>query len=84
MLYALKNAGYFDNLKGLIVGGTGIKKDDDFIGETIGQIILKHVKNKGYPVIFNFPAGHIVDNRTIIFGKKAKIVVNKDKVVFEQ
>ena len=84
MLYALKNAGYFDHLKGLIVGGTGVKKDDDDIGETVKQIILKHVKDKGYPVIFNFPAGHIVDNRVIIFGKKAKIVVKKDKVVFEQ
>ena len=84
MLYALKNAGYFDHLKGLIIGGMGVKKDDDFIGETIKQIVLKHVKDKGYPVIFNFPAGHVVDNRVIIFGKKAKIVVKKDKVVFEQ
>ena len=84
MLYALKNAGYFDNLKGLIIGGTGVKKDDDDIGETIKQIILKHVKNKAYPVIFNFPAGHVVDNRVIIFGKEASINVKKDKVIFEQ
>ncbi len=84
MLYALKNAGYFDRLKGLIVGGTDVKKDDDFIGETVKQMILKHTKNKGYPVIFNFPAGHVVDNRTIILGKKAKILVHKDKVIFEQ
>ncbi len=84
MLYALKNAGYFDRLKGLIIGGTGIKKDDDDIGETVKQMILKHVKDKGYPVIFNFPAGHVVDNRTIIFGKKAKIIVKKNKVIFEQ
>ncbi len=75
MLYALKNAGYFDRLQGLIIGGTGVKKDDDFIGENVKQLVLKHVKNKGYPVIFNFPAGHIVDNRTLIFGRKAKIKV---------
>ncbi len=84
MLYALKNAGYFDRLKGLIIGGTGVKKDDDYIGETVKQIILKHVKGKGYPVIFDFPAGHIVDNRVIIFGKKANIKVDKDKTVFMQ
>ena len=84
MLYALKNAGYFDRLKGLIIGGIGVKKNDDYIGETVKQIILKHVKTKGYPVIFNFPAGHIVDNRVIIFGKKAQIIVNKDKTIFEQ
>ncbi len=84
MLYALKNAGYFEHLKGLIVGGASVKKDDDFIGETVKEIVLKHVVNKGYPVIFEFPAGHVVDNRTLIFGKKAKINVNKSKVVFEQ
>ena len=84
MIYALKNAGYFEHLKGLIIGGVGVKKDDDFIGETVPEIILKHVKNKGYPVVFNFPAGHVVDNRAIIFGKKAKITVRKDRVIFEQ
>jgi muramoyltetrapeptide carboxypeptidase len=84
MLYAMKNAGYFDHLKALIIGGTGVKKDDDFIGETVKQLVLKHVKNKGYPVIFNFPAGHVVDNRTLIFGKKTKVTVTKDRVIFEQ
>ena len=84
MLYALKNAGYFNHLKALIIGGTGVKKDDDFIGETVKQLVLKHVKNKGYPVIFNFPAGHVVDNRTLIFGKKAKVLVSKDRCVFKQ
>ncbi|HFX17995.1 MAG TPA: LD-carboxypeptidase [Flavobacteriales bacterium] len=84
MLYALKNAGYFDHLKALIVGGMSVKKDDDFIGETPKQLILKHVKDKNYPVIFNFPAGHIVDNRVLIFGRKAKLKVTKDTVVFEQ
>ncbi len=84
MLYALKNAGYFDHLKGLIIGGMGLKKDDDFIGENIRQLILKHVKNKSYPVIFNFPAGHVVDNRVIIFGRKANINATPHQVIFEQ
>ncbi len=84
MLYALKNAGYFDHLKGLIIGGMSVKKDDDFIGETVKQLVLKHVKDKGYPVIFNFPAGHVVDNRTLIFGKKAMINVDKKRSTFQQ
>jgi len=84
MLYALKNAGYFDHLKGLIIGGMSVKKDDDFIGETVKELVLKHVKDKAYPVIFNFPAGHIVDNRVLIFGKTAKIKVDNNRVIFEQ
>ena len=80
MIYALKNAGYFDHLKALIIGGTGIKNDPDEedFGESVKEIILKHVKNKGYPVIFNFPAGHVVDNRTLIFGREASVRVKKD------
>jgi len=83
MLYALKNAGYFDNIKALIVGGMGVKKDDDFIGENIKQLILKHTKNKGYPVVFDFPAGHVVDNRTLIFGEKAKLRVTDSIAVLK-
>jgi muramoyltetrapeptide carboxypeptidase len=81
MLFALKNAGYFEHLKGLIIGGVSVKKNDEFIGETVKELVLKHVKGKGYPVIFNFPAGHVVDNRTLIFGRKAGIIVNRDKAI---
>ncbi len=83
MLYALKNAGYFDHLKGLIVGGTSVKKDDEFIGETVKELVLKHTKTKGYPVIFDFPAGHVVDNRVLIFGRKTYLSVDKDKSVVD-
>jgi muramoyltetrapeptide carboxypeptidase len=84
MLYALKNAGYFDHLQGLIIGGTSVKKDDDFIGETVKDLIIKHAKDKGYPVIFNFPAGHVVDNRTLIFGRKTKVEVNDNTATVVQ
>jgi len=80
MIYALKNAGYFDHLKGLIIGGMSVKKNDEFIGETVKKMILKHVKDKGYPVIFNFSAGHVVDNRTLVFGRKTIIKVGKNTV----
>ena len=83
MLYALKNAGYFDHLKGIIVGGTSIKKNDDFIGETVKDLIIKHTKGKGYPVIFDFPAGHVVDNRVLIFGRKTYISVDRQKSIID-
>jgi muramoyltetrapeptide carboxypeptidase len=84
MLYALKNAGYFDKLKGLIIGGTSVKKDDDYIGETVKDMIIKHTKNKNYPVIFGFPAGHVVDNRVLVFGRQTKIKVNKQTAIVIQ
>jgi len=83
MLYALAGAGYFDNLAGLIVGDMSIKTDREPFGETVEEMILKHVKDKNYPVIFRFPAGHVVKNYAVPIGKKAKITVKRKKSIIE-
>ncbi len=79
MLFALANAGYFDNLQGLIIGDMNTKKPSQDFGETIEEMVLKHVKDKGYPVIFGFPAGHVVKNYTVPIGLRIKISVSKEK-----
>ena len=77
MMYTLKRTGALKNLKGLIVGDFSydIEKDTLF-GGTHRQIILNVVKEYNYPVIFDFPAGHVRDNRALIFGKEINIDVN--------
>lgn len=77
MMYALKRTGALQHLKGLIVGDFSydVKKDTLF-GGTPREIILNVVKEYNYPVIFDFPAGHIRDNRALIFGKEISIEVN--------
>lgn len=77
MMYSLKRTGALKNLKGLIVGdfSYNIEKDTLF-GGTHREIILNAVKEYHYPVIFDFPAGHVRDNRALIFGKEIKIEVN--------
>lgn len=77
MMMALKRAGKLDNIKGLIVGGL-TKMHDNAIpfGKTAEQIIFEYVKDKNIPVCFNFPAGHIDDNRALIFGRMTKLAVS--------
>ncbi|NDP27217.1 MAG: LD-carboxypeptidase [Flavobacterium sp.] len=77
MMYTLKRTGALKNLKGLIVGDFSydIEKDTLF-GGTHREIILNVVKEYNYPVIFDFPAGHVRDNRALIFGKEINIEVN--------
>lgn len=77
MMLSLKRCGCFDGLKGLIVGSF-IKMHDNEIpwGKTAHQIILDITKDYHFPLVFNFPAGHIHDNNTLILGKKVSLEVN--------
>jgi len=72
MMMNLKRNGKLAKLKGLIVGGMSDMRDNAIpFGKTAEAIIREAVEEYGYPVCFNFPAGHIDDNRTLILGKKA-------------
>lgn len=77
MMISLKYAGKLQYLKGLIVGNfTDMKDNKVAFGKTAEEIIYSHIKEYHYPVCFNFPAGHITDNRPLILGKKIKLSVN--------
>lgn len=71
MIRMLDRAGKLKNLAGLIVGGfTEIKDNDIPFGQTIEQIIMDVVSKYNYPICFDFSAGHLPDNRSIILGKQ--------------
>ncbi len=77
MLWNLKRAGKLTHLKGLIIGGfTELKNNDIPFGQTPEDIVMAHVKEYNYPVCFNFPAGHIVDNQALVLGKFVNLEVN--------
>ena len=76
MMQNLKRSGRLTNLAGLIVGGMSQMRDNTIaFGKTAHQIIFEAVAEYQYPVCFNFPAGHIHDNRALVFGTKATLVV---------
>ena len=71
-------------MAGLIIGGMTAMKDSEVpFGKSVEQVIAGIVEPYDFPVAFNFPAGHIDDNRAIILGKKAKLSVG-GRVLFEQ
>ena len=85
MLQSLKRAGYFKNLKGLIVGNmTSIKKNTTVWGSSIEQLILDVVSDTSFPILFDFPAGHEPTNKALIMGKRITLDVNKtsSKITF--
>lgn len=81
MMMNLKRSGYLKNLKALIIGGmTEMKDNKVYFGKTAEEIIIDLVKEYNYPVITNFPAGHIKDNRALIFGRKIKMHIEPSNI----
>lgn len=77
MMTSLKLAGKLDGLAAIIVGGmTRIEEVNVSWGKTIEETIFEAVKEYDYPLLFNYPAGHIPDNRAFYMGKEAQIEVN--------
>lgn len=78
MMLSMKNSGKLNGIKGLIVGGfTDIKDNNIPFGKSYEEIILEHCSEFNYPIIFNFPAGHIEDNRTIALGSNVRFSSNE-------
>ena len=81
MLQNLKRNGMFDQLEGLIVGGMTQMHDNDIpFGKNTAEMILDICSEYDFPITFNFPAGHLEDNRALILGRKVDLKVNKNGV----
>lgn len=81
MMHNLKRNGMLDNLQGLIIGGMTDMHDNAIpFGYDAKQIILSIVKDKEYPVVFDFPAGHGEENLALIMGSRAILEVDQRDV----
>jgi muramoyltetrapeptide carboxypeptidase len=79
-MISLKRAGYFENCKGLIVGDFRFKKNEgNKFGKTLEEIVLESIEGTDFPVVFNFQAGHIDDNRALILGDYVDLKVTEKK-----
>ena len=82
IMWNLKLSGKLENLKALIVGGmTGMHDNTIPFGKNAVEIILEAVKEYDFPVCFDFPAGHLDDNRALIFNQKCHLKITKSKTI---
>ena len=82
MLQNLKRNGMLDQLEGLIIGGMTKMHDNDIpFGQSTEEIILSICNDYNYPIVFNFPAGHLDDNRALILGRKAELIISKTETI---
>jgi len=87
MLTALKRAGMFKNITGLILGGFTQMRDntEEFgfssnnpWGKSVEQIVKEIGLDSKIPVAVGFPAGHLNDNRAFYMGRNAELIVNEN------
>ena len=72
MLTAMRMTGMLKNLSALLVGGMEkITEGEHVFNQTVEEVVMNVAGGYGYPVLFNFPAGHISDNRALYLGRKA-------------
>lgn len=65
MMNNLRLSGVLSQISALIVGQFSDCDDDPSMGESIYETILRAVSDYDYPVLFNFPAGHVENNLPI-------------------
>lgn len=81
MMRILKRKGKLSKLKGLIVGAFNeIEAETIPFGQTPEEVIWELVKEYDYPVCFNFPTGHIDDNRAMVIGKNVNLEIDNQNV----
>jgi muramoyltetrapeptide carboxypeptidase len=47
--------------------------------QSVQELILSAVNEYGYPVCFNFPAGHVESNLPFILGGNVDLLITKDR-----
>ena len=81
MMFNLKRNGYFEKVKGIIVGSMSDMHDNEIpFGQNEVQIITEIAKEYNIPIAFEFPEGHQKDNRTLILGSQVKFEVNETEI----
>ena len=86
MFWNLKRSGKLDRLAGLVVGGFGIKRDEegDEFGKSLQEIVLEKVRDYGYPVCFDFPVGHQRANYALKCGVRHTLQVSAHEVSLKE
>jgi len=71
-------------LKGIVVGAMTKMNDNEIPwGKNALEIIEDITKGLKIPIMYNFPAGHIQDNRALIFGQQVSMEVTAEETIIK-
>lgn len=80
MMWQLKLSGILGRISALVIGQFTDCLEDPLMGSTIYESIRDIVKEYNYPLVFDFPVGHVKENYTLLHGGLVEIEVRENKV----
>jgi muramoyltetrapeptide carboxypeptidase len=83
MMQNLRISGALSQLAGLVVGQFTDCPEDAQMMKTVHEIILDSVADYGYPVCFDFPAGHVDYNLPLVLGATVLLEVSVENVLLK-
>lgn len=84
MMTNLERNGKLAKLAGMLVGHLSDMHDNTIpYGKNAEEIVAEHCAKYDFPVLFNFPAGHLSDNRAIRLGLPMRIEIENNVVITE-
>lgn len=80
MMWQLKLSGILSHISALIIGQFTDCPEDPLMGSTIYESIRDIVKDYNYPLVFNFPVGHVKENYSLLHGAVVELEVSENNV----
>ena len=75
MLHNLRMSGVFERISGLLVGQFTDCADDSSMGCTLMESIRQVVEPYAFPVLFDYPAGHIASNYPLLLSAQYQLII---------
>lgn len=72
LLTTLAQAGWFDRVRGVLIGAF-TEGDPGPDGVTLDEVIVRHFQEAPFPVLRGLSAGHVEDNEPLPFGAEVRI-----------
>ena len=78
MMVHLDRADKLEKLAGLVVGSMSSMHDNKIpFGKNVEEIIHEHCSKYDFPICFNFPIGHDMENMAVRCGEIAELIVDE-------
>ena len=82
-IWNMKEAGWFENTKGFIIGRALGCFEGDLMGVNKYNAVTDLLQEFGVPIIFDADIGHIDPMLPIVMGAKTKVSADSDNLVIE-